>query len=166
MSMLKWALIGLLALPAAELAGFLLVAVSIGWLWATVALVGTSALGIALLRRRGRHALGRLTEALRNDGIGALRLDSPAVASLLGAVLLVLPGFITDVVGGALFLPAFRKWAASTLGSITSAARQGNRGRDPVIDLEPGEWRRIGDHRRGEGERAQRRSKRQTKSVP
>ena len=41
MSKLKWALIGLLALPAAELAGFLLVAILIGWLWATVALVST-----------------------------------------------------------------------------------------------------------------------------
>ena len=166
MSKLKWALIGLLALPTAEFAGFLLVAISIGWLWATVALVSTSALGIALLRHRGRHALGRLMEALRNDGIAALRLDSPAVASLLGAALLVLPGFITDVVGGALFLPAFRNWAAGMLGNVTSAARQGNRGRDPIIDLEPGEWRRISDHRRGEGKRTQRRSKRESKGVP
>ena len=160
MSMLKWALIGLLALPAAELAGFLLVAIAIGWLWATVALVSTSALGIALLRRRGRHALGRLTEALRNDGIAALRLDSPAVASLLGAALLVLPGFITDVVGGALFLPSFRKWAASTLGNATSAARQSNRGGDPIIDLEPGEWHRIGDQQRGEAEQVAHRKSR------
>ena len=165
MSMLKWALIGLLALPAAELAGFLLVAISIGWLWATIALVSTSALGIALLRRSGRHAFGRLTQALRNDGIAALRLDSPAVATLLGAALLVLPGFITDVVGGALFLPRFRKWAARRLGNVTSAARPGNRGRDPVIDLEPGEWRRIGDHQRDKAERARRGSKREKKSV-
>ena len=165
MSMLKWALIGLLALPAAEFAGFLLVAISIGWLWATVALVSTSALGIALLRHRGRHALGRLMEALRNDGIAALRLDSPAVATLLGAALLVLPGFITDVVGGALFLPRFRKWAATTLENSTRAARQGHRGRDTIIDLEPGEWRRIGDQQRGEGKRAQRRSERENKGT-
>jgi UPF0716 protein FxsA len=165
MSMLKWALIGLLALPAAELAGFLLVAIAIGWLWATLAVVSTSALGIVLLRRTGRHALGRLTEALRHDGIAALRLDSPAVASLLGAALLVLPGFITDVVGGALFLPPFRKWAASTLENATRAARQGHHGGDPIIDLDPDEWHRMGDQQRVEAERAQRGSERENKGA-
>src|SRR5438105_2896927 len=96
MSLVKCVLIGLLVLPPAELAGFLLVALLVGWLWAGLAFIGTSVLGVALLKRSGRHELARLTDAVRNDGIAALRLDSPGAAALLGAVLLVLPGFITD----------------------------------------------------------------------
>ena len=68
---------------------------------------GTSVLGVLLLRRRGSHELARLIDALRTDGIAALRLDTPGAAGLLGTLLLVLPGFITDIVGGALFLPPF-----------------------------------------------------------
>src|SRR6266849_8621075 len=87
LSLMNWALIGVLVLPAAELAAFLLAAMWIGWLWAGLAFVATSVLGVILLRRSGRREFARLTDALRNDGIAALRLDSPAVATLLGAIL-------------------------------------------------------------------------------
>ena len=45
MSIVKWALIGILLLPLAGLAGFLLIASRLGWFLASVALVGTSILG-------------------------------------------------------------------------------------------------------------------------
>jgi UPF0716 protein FxsA len=158
MSLVKCVVIGLLVLPPAELAGFILVAMSVGWLWAGLAFVGTSILGVALLKRMGRHELARLTGALRNDGLAALRLDSPGVATLLGAVLLILPGFITDAVGAALFLPPFRKWAASALARAAGAARKRDHGgRDRIIDLEPGEWHRIQDRKRARSRPAARR---------
>jgi UPF0716 protein FxsA len=164
MSIVKWALIGILLLPLAELAGFLLIASLLGWLLASAALVGTSILGAVLLRQSGRRELARLQPAFRQDGIAALRLDYPPVAKLLGAILLVLPGFITGIVGAALFLPPLRGWAASALTKAVSATRPRGEGRrDPVLDLEPHEWHRI--DRRGHGARKRRRRKTESSSC-
>lgn len=163
MSIVKWALIGILLLPLAELAGFLLIASLLGWFLASVALVGTSILGVALLRQSGRRELAQLQPAFRQDGIAALRLDYPPVAKLLGAILLVLPGFITGIVGAALFLPPLRSWAASALTRAVSATRPHDGRRDPVLDLEPDEWHRI-DHR-GRGGRKRRRRKAESGSC-
>jgi len=60
MSLVKWTLIGLLVLPAAELFAFFLVAALIGWLWAAGLFIATSILGALLLRRFGRADLDRL----------------------------------------------------------------------------------------------------------
>jgi UPF0716 protein FxsA len=148
MSLVKWALFGLLVLPGAELVGLLLMVMLLGWFWAALAFVGTSVLGVLLLRRRGSHELARLIGALRTDGIAALRLDTPGAAGLLGTLLLVLPGFITDIVGGALFLPPFRRWAAGALAKAAAARKRADGQRDRIIDLEPGEWHQIEDQKR------------------
>ena len=60
MSLVKWGFIGLLVLPAAELATFLLVAALIGWLAAAMLFVATSVAGVMLLRHSGRDNLDRL----------------------------------------------------------------------------------------------------------
>jgi len=169
MSLMKWALIAVLVLPAAELAAFLLAAMWIGWLWAGLAFVATSVLGVILLRRSGRREFARLTDALRNDGIAALRLDSPAVATLLGAILLVLPGFITDAFGASLFVPLFRGWAASALAKAAdrAATKRDQSARDRIIDLAPGEWHQIPDQERARGRQGTRRkSKNEAKGEP
>ncbi|MEA2937593.1 MAG: FxsA cytoplasmic rane protein, partial [Alphaproteobacteria bacterium] len=59
MSLLKWTFIGLLLLPVAEMAVFLLVAAMIGWLWAVALFVATSLAGVLLLRQTGRAELER-----------------------------------------------------------------------------------------------------------
>jgi UPF0716 protein FxsA len=152
MSLVKWIFIGLVVLPAAELIALVLVAALIGWP-ATIALfVATSAVGLLLLRRSGRADLARLRQALAHEGVGAIRLETPGMASVLGGILLVFPGFITDALGAALLVPALRRWAAGTLAA--NAPRR-QRGRDDrIIDLEPGEWHRIPDRRRRRRRRA------------
>jgi UPF0716 protein FxsA len=156
MFIVKWVLIGLLLLPLAELAAFVLAGNLIGWFSATVALVGTSIVGALLLRHTGARELRRLRLALREGGIPALHLDYPPVARLVGAILLVVPGFITGIAGAALFLPPLRTWAASALLKAMTAPRQRG-GNDPVVDLEPDEWRRIAD--RGPGRKKRGRPK-------
>ena len=165
MSLVKWAFIGLLALPAAEILGFLLVAALIGWLWAVIAFVATSVLGVTLLKRTGRRDLARLADALRDDGVAALHLESPGVASMLGALLLVFPGFVTDVLGAALFVPALRRWAAAALAKAVNKAveerdRKHRHGpQDSIIDLEPGEWHQIPDQSRPPRRKSSRKAK-------
>jgi UPF0716 protein FxsA len=162
MSLAKWAFIGLLVLPAAEIVGFLLVAALIGWLWAGILFVATSVMGVMLLKRSGRRDLARLFDALRTDGVSALHLDSPGVASMLGTILLIIPGFITDILGGALFVPTFRRWAFGALATAKNRKKNRDQMRDHgpqhnVIDLEPGEWHQIPDHNRASRRKSSRR---------
>jgi hypothetical protein len=80
MSLVKWAIIGLLVLPAAELLAFLLVAALIGWLWSAALFVATSVAGVLLLRQSGRADIDRLRNAFAQDGIRAMHLETPAWA--------------------------------------------------------------------------------------
>jgi UPF0716 family protein affecting phage T7 exclusion len=67
---------------------------------------------------------------------------------MLGGILLVFPGFITDILGAALFVPALRRWATGALANAARKRRRDSRD-DRVIDLEPGEWQQITDQTRG-----------------
>ena len=147
MYLVRWGFIGLLALPAAEVLAFVLVGSLIGWLAATILLVATSVIGVMLLRRFGAGDLNRLRAALAADGIAAINLRTPGAAALLGGILLIFPGFITDVAGTALLLPAIRRWVAARLAKLARDRRRSQRDRR-VIDLEPGEWHQIQDQRR------------------
>ena len=153
MSLVKWTLIGLLVLPAAELLAFFLVAALIGWLWAAGLFIATSIAGVLLLRRFGRADLDRLRTAFARDGVRALHLETPGVATMVGGILLIFPGFITDLLGAALLLPAVRRWAAAKFATL---ARRRTPRDDRVIELEPDEWHQIPDR----GRRRRRKSKR------
>lgn len=155
MSLVKWTLIGLLVLPAAEVLAFLLIAALIGWWWAAGLFIATSIVGVLLLRRFGRADLDRLRTAFARDGIRALHLETPGMATMLGGILLIFPGFITDLLGAALLLPAVRRWAAAKLATFARSSRRTPRD-DRVIELEPGEWHQIPDR----GRRRRRKSKR------
>jgi UPF0716 protein FxsA len=146
MSLVKWTFIGLVALPAAELLALILVAALIGWLWTAALFVATSVMGVLLLRKSGRADLNRVRTAFARDGLRAIRLETPGVAPVIGGILLVFPGFMTDILGAALYVPALRRWAAGKLATRTR--RAGRRADEHVIDLEPSEWRHLPDQRR------------------
>jgi UPF0716 protein FxsA len=154
MSLVKWGFIGLLVLPAAELAVFILVAALIGWLAAAMLFVATSVVGVLLLRHSGRGNLERLRTAFAQEGLRAVHLETPGAAAMLGGILLVFPGFVTDVLGAALFLPTARRWLGGVLARNASARRR--RSQDHrIIDLEPSEWRQIPDQRRNRRRKSQ-----------
>jgi len=146
MSLVKWGFIGLLGLPAAEIAVFIVVALTIGWLRAFALFLATSLIGIIVLKHAGRAARERLRSELTRDGVNAVHLENPGLATLIGGFLLVLPGFITDMAGALLFLPGFRQWAGAAIGRLLGQTSQSQR--DPaVIDLPPDQWRPIDETR-------------------
>jgi UPF0716 protein FxsA len=147
MSLVKWIFIGLLVLPAAEVLVLIVVAALIGWLWAAILFVATSLAGVLLLKRSGRADRNRLRAAFAQHGIRAVHLQSPGVATGLGGILLIFPGFITDVLGAALCVPAVRRWAAGQLATLARSRRHSRRD-DRIIDLAPSEWHQIPDRRR------------------
>jgi UPF0716 protein FxsA len=147
MSLVKWGFVALLGLPLAEVTTFVAVALTIGWFWTMAACLLTSAIGLALLQRSGRTDLDQFLAALRRDGLSTIHLESPGLAALLGGILLVFPGFITDILGGLLFLPQFRSWARTRISHARAHRREARRRNHDrvVIDLPPSEWRQLPD---------------------
>lgn len=102
----------LIVMPVLEVFAFVEVGLAIGWLWAVLLLVGTSVLGMQLLRIQGRAAIERVSAAVaERRAPGATALDG--ALGFLGALLLVVPGFITDAFGALLLLAPTRRLARS-----------------------------------------------------
>ena len=143
--MVKWILIGLLALPVAELAVFILVAANIGLGWALLVMLATTFAGLAVLRWAGsrRIALFRSVSGGGMSGIEAgIEANPDGFLVILGGILLTLPGFITDVIGALFLLGPIRNWSARAFRHVMGVRE---RPADGVVDLDAGEWREVPD---------------------
>lgn len=139
----------LLLLPLAEIATFVLVGSEIGAL-ATVALtIGTSVIGAVLMRWQGFGILGRLRQELDKGGSPGRELAHGAMVLLAGALLLI-PGFLTDLLGLLLFIPPVRDLAWKFLRSRATVVtdfsftdfRATRSGDSHTIDLDEDEYSR------------------------
>ncbi len=131
-----------------ELVAFSLVVQAIGLGGALLLGVVTSVIGGSLLKRVGTSALNTLRrQAAANGGVGlqaGLGLDGTLEA--IGALLLLLPGFLTDAIGLVLALAVPRAWIArlvqrSPLPTGQTTPRHG----PTTIDLAPEDWRPLKD---------------------
>ncbi len=143
MSLGKLILLGCLALPLLEIAAFWLVAAKIGFFSAFFLLMAGSAAGIVLLSWLGRRFLARVMTSLQERNQADFAAKPGSILTAIGALLLAIPGFITDAIGIALLLPPVQRWLASAVQVRTARA-------DGVIELEDGEWRRMPDRRIGD----------------
>jgi UPF0716 protein FxsA len=133
------ALIGMLVV---EIVAFIEVGHAIGWLLAVVLLLGTSVVGTQVLRLQGRAAIARLSSAVADHRApGRAAVDS--ILGFLGGVLLVVPGFVTDVFGLLLLFPPTRvltrRWMSRhyagrvmSFAAMTGRFASGDRGRPPA----------------------------------
>lgn len=97
-----------IAVPLIEIGLFVQVGGAIG-LWPTLAVVVLTAVaGTALLRHQGLGTLGRL-QASMDRGEMPLEPVFDGFCLLAAGALLLTPGFFTDAVGFALFVPAVRR---------------------------------------------------------
>jgi len=140
MNVAKWLLLAVVALPFMELAVFIAVAGAIGLLWALSLLLATSVAGALVLRHAGGNHIARVRIAMGQGNVTALQADSAGSLTLLAGILLLIPGFITDLLGLLLLLAPLRRALAVRLGLRPAAARP-----DGVLDLEPKQWRRVPD---------------------
>ncbi len=135
----------------AELAAFGAVVHAIGFMGAVVLCLLTSIAGLAMLRRMGVSALLRLRQAAaKNAGapnpLSREKLADGALAGL-GAVLLILPGFVSDLAGLALAAPSVRLRIMERL-NLGRIGQGGGRPAAPaLIDLAPQEWERLEEQR-------------------
>jgi UPF0716 protein FxsA len=101
-------LLGIVLYVAVEIAAVVAVASWLGIGWTLLLLFGLSLLGLVLLRREGSRALRSFQLAVA-DGRPPGREVLNGVLVLLGAALIVLPGFVTDVLALLCLLPFSRK---------------------------------------------------------
>ena len=96
--------------PLAELFVIVELSEKIGFLWVLLLLIVSWPIGWRLIRYQGRAALRRLRDALSAGQAPTSAVVDGALV-LVGAVLLLVPGFITDAIGVLLLLPPSRALA-------------------------------------------------------
>ena len=157
-----------LVVPLAEIATFIWVGERIG-LWPTLAsVILTAVVGTALLRRQGFAVLRRVGHSLQHNRLPVSEVFHGACLLCAGALLLT-PGFLTDAVGFALFVPAVRRHLGRALfGRLMGSTRvrgwargtpapSGREGDGPEVidadflDLDGDRPRNDGSGRRGNG---------------
>jgi UPF0716 protein FxsA len=141
MHLVKRVALGLLLLPVAEIAAFAAVASFVGFAMAFVLLIAVSLAGIALLRNLGAGAITRLRTGAGQAEIRSVNLDGAGIGAALGAILLIIPGFITGLLGALAIFPLGRKWLAMALRRVLMSGQP--RSGPPIIDLEPDGWRQL-----------------------
>jgi len=96
-----------IVIPIAELAVLIQVGQLIGVWWTILLLVADAILGSWLLRTQSRAAWRRFNEALANGRIPHREVVD-GVLVIFGGVLLLTPGFITDIFGALFLFPPTR----------------------------------------------------------
>ncbi|GAA1901035.1 FxsA family protein [Lapillicoccus jejuensis] len=109
----------LVLVPVVEVALVIAVAHLIGG-WPTfLLLLAGSALGAWLVRREGARTLRSMSAAVRTGGLPVQELSDAALV-LAGGVLILVPGFLTDLVGLLLVLPPTRPLARRVVAALTA----------------------------------------------
>ena len=120
----------LLVCLASEVVFLVMVTNALGW-WTVALLIFSTLLGCWLLQREGRRTWGALLESLGRGSLPPGR-TADAVLVMVGGLLLIMPGFISDIVGLLLLIPQSRHLVRSTLGKLFGRAI-GNPSEQPVV---------------------------------
>ncbi len=98
----------LLIVPISEISLFIVLGGKIGAFWTIGLILFTAVLGSILLRIEGIKTFTQISNKLNSGQIPGEELVKGAMI-LVAGVLLLTPGFLTDSIGFALFLPPVRK---------------------------------------------------------
>ena len=144
-----------LLLPISEIATIIVVGNALG-LWATLALLlGTSLLGIFVLRWNAAKLAKDIKDPLQSNNRDEKAMISFSMRSL-GGILLILPGFICKTIGAAFLLPPLqllwrkmvqnmivRRGAASQDFLYTyGGAQPSNQSKPTIVDLDDDDFER------------------------
>jgi UPF0716 protein FxsA len=119
-------------LPLVELAILIQVGQWIGVLWTLALVVATGFLGAALARRHGVKAWIAIRDELRAGRMPAAAL-ADGLLILIGGIVLLTPGLLTDLFGFAMLVPASRNAFKKALSRRFEQAAQ--RGEASVMVL-------------------------------
>ena len=126
---------GILAWVVLEVLALAVAVHFLGWLPTLAAGMLTSTLGLMILRKVGREALAAVKQAMEGQVGGIAAVPSAGLTRVLSGLLLLLPGFVSDVAGLVLALPFVSRRILRPLGETIRPQRDG------VVDLGRDEWR-------------------------
>jgi UPF0716 protein FxsA len=133
-------------LPFMEIDVFVAVVVKLGFLAAVALTILTSLAGMSVIRQAGQTEVARVRSAFGERTITRKSLDGRGFLTVLGGFLLLLPGFLTDLLGLLLLLPLTQQSIVAALRRALARAERAS-SRPDVVDLPPGEWRRLPEER-------------------
>lgn len=140
-------LLAVLALPLVEIALFIVIGQAIGVLPTLLGIVLTGAVGALVLRWQGTAALREMQFRLQRGEMPARQMGDTMLIGL-GGLLLLLPGYFTDLVGLLLLLPFTRELIYRLLArnlrvvDVTTSYRRADQ--PGLIDLDRSDWRDDG----------------------
>lgn len=119
----------LIIVPVVELYVLFQVAEPLGWLSTIILLLAISMIGASLMKWQTRGAFGRIRDTIARGEMPSKELADAALM-IFGGALLLTPGFFTDAVGLAMFIPPTRALARSLLlkkfsGTVSVAGAPG-----------------------------------------
>lgn len=97
MSMLRYVLPVLLVLPFVDLYLLVHVAGEIGFWTTLAAVIATGVIGADIIRKEGLHVFKKLSNSVTGGEISRNMLEG--VILVLAGIMLISPGFITDIIG-------------------------------------------------------------------
>lgn len=117
---LRWVAAGLLLVPLLELVVLLTVGRVLGGWWVLGLLCLSAVVGVVLIRRAGGRSWRSLREASGSGRMPGRELGD-AMLALVGGLLLLFPGLLTDLVGVFLVLPPTRSLSRRLLATFVGA---------------------------------------------
>ncbi len=137
-------LILVLALPFIEIALFIVIGQAIGLLPTLLGIILTGAIGVLVLRWQGMGVLQQMQMRFSRGEMPARQMGDAVLIGLAG-VLLLLPGYFTDLVGLLLLLPVTRamiyRLLARHLKVVEVSATEYRTVRPGMIELDRDDWR-------------------------
>lgn len=113
---MPYALLLFIAMPIVEIALLLRVGSALGWITTLLIVIATAFLGTAMLRQQGLATLAKARARLDSGQMPAEQMLE-GMLIMIGGVLLLTPGFVTDAFGFACLIPFSRRWLASKVAS-------------------------------------------------
>ncbi len=135
-----------IGLPMVEIYVLIQVGQVIGALWTIALLVAIAALGSALLRLQGLATLANVQAAMSRGELPTSAILEGLVL-LVAGVLMVTPGFVTDLAGFMCLLPPLRRALARALGAALMLRVQRGVGRRAAPMKAAGKRVLEGDYR-------------------
>ncbi len=105
---MRWFLLALLIIPALEIGVFIWLGDYIGPWSVVLLIILTGFAGVSLARHQGYETLLEARKLIAQRQVPTLPIIA-AVCIFIGAALLIVPGFITDLIGLLLLMPFTRR---------------------------------------------------------
>ena len=102
-----------ITIPLIEITILIEIGKIVGAAYTIILIIGTAALGAALLRNQGLSTLAKVQMNMDQGNLPATELIEGLMLLIAGALLLT-PGFFTDVFGFLVLIPALRHRVAQT----------------------------------------------------